>query len=90
MSFFVAHECKQSLSRMGNLFEPLNKKIPWENFRSLLEKVHEKARKSKAEGKPIDVMMMFKVLVLQRLYKLADEQLGFRFATVYHSFAFRA
>jgi len=40
--------------------------------------VHEKARKSNAARKPFDVVLMFKMLVLQTPYNLADEQVGYR------------
>ena len=36
--------------------------------------MHQKTRKSKAGRKPYDVVLMFKVLVLQHFYNLADEQ----------------
>lgn len=48
--------------------------IPWERFRPQLERVHEKARKTNAGRKPFDVVLMFKILIVQTLYNLADEQ----------------
>ena len=44
----------------------------------MLEQVHEKERKSKAGRKPIDVVLMFKALILQTLYNLADEQVEYQ------------
>ncbi|MDD5322846.1 MAG: transposase [Methylococcales bacterium] len=41
-------------------------------FRPDLSRVHDKDRKSKAGAKPIDVVLMFKVLVLQQLHNLSD------------------
>jgi IS5 family transposase len=78
MSFFDADERLKSLSRLGDPLEPLKALIPWEDFRPLLSKVREKERKSNAGRKPFDVVFMFKVLVLQSLYNLADEQLEFQ------------
>lgn len=52
----------------------LNKLVEWENFRTTLAKVREKERKSNAGRKPFDVVLMFKVLVLQHLYNLSDDQ----------------
>jgi len=49
-----------------------------ERLRPLLEPVHEKARKSNAGRKPFDVVLMFKMLVLQTLYNLVDEQVECR------------
>jgi len=78
MSFFSADDRLKSLSRMGDPLEPLKELIPWEQFRPLLKRVHEKKRKSNAGRKPFDALLMFKVLVLQSLYNLADEQVEFQ------------
>jgi IS5 family transposase len=37
--------------------------------------VYEKARKSNAGAKPIDVVLMFKILVLQQLNNLSDDRI---------------
>ena len=52
--------------------------IDWESFRPSLKKVREKSRKSPAGRKPFDDVLMFKVLVLQHLYNLSDEQVEFQ------------
>lgn len=78
MSFFDIDERLKSLSRMRDTLEPLKALIPWEQFRPLLKGVHEKERKSNAGRKPFDALLMFKVLVLQSLYNLADEQVEFQ------------
>ena len=78
MSFFDVDDRLKSLSRMGDPLEGLNALIRWERFRPLLERVREKARKSNAGRKPFDGVLMFKVLVLQSLYNLADAQLEFQ------------
>lgn len=43
----------------------LSARIDWEAFRPELNRIHEKNRKSKAGAKPFDVVLMFKLLVLQ-------------------------
>ena len=62
------------LDELGDPLVGLNAVIDWERFRAELSTVHEKERKSPAGRKPIDVVLMFKVLVLQRLYNLSDDQ----------------
>jgi len=52
----------------------LNTRIEWEMFRSSLERVFEKDTKGPGGRPRHDVVMMFKVLVLQRYYNLSDEQ----------------
>ena len=63
---------------MGDPLVKLNAQIDWEAFRSDLARVHEKERKSNAGAKPIDVVLMFKMLVLQHLYNLADEGIEYQ------------
>ena len=40
--------------------------------------MHEKDRKSKAGAKPFDVVLMFKVLVLQQLHNLSDDKIEYQ------------
>lgn len=77
-SFFDVENRLQSVSKMGDPLERLAATIPWESFRPLLARVHEKERKSNAGRKPIDVVLMFKVLILQTLYNLADAQVEYQ------------
>lgn len=52
----------------------LDKRIDWEIFRSALERAFEKEAQGPGGRPRHDVVMMFKVLVLQRYYNLSDEQ----------------
>ena len=52
----------------------LKELIDWEAFRPTLSLIHKKERKSAAGRKPYDAVLMFKVLVLQHLYNLSDDQ----------------
>ena len=52
--------------------------VDWKLFRPLLEVVRDKEGKSNAGRKPFDVVLMFKVLILQSLYNLSDEQTEFQ------------
>ena len=56
----------------------LNSQIDWEIFRAQLETIRLKERKSNAGRKPFDVILMFKIMVLQSLYNLSDEQAEFQ------------
>jgi IS5 family transposase len=68
----------ESLSRTGDPLEKLLQAIPWEDFRPTLAKLTEKDRKSPAGRKPFDLLLMFKLLILQRLYNLSDHQVEFQ------------
>lgn len=72
--FFDLTDRYQQLDNLGDPLPKLVELVDWEGFRPVLEKVHQKERKSNAGRKPFDVVLMFKVLVLQHLYNLADDQ----------------
>jgi transposase, IS5 family len=68
----------QQLDAGGDPLPKLKKLVDWERFRPELEAVRDKERKSNAGRKPFDVVLMFKVLVLQSLYNLSDEKIEFQ------------
>ena len=59
----------------------LSESIPWEAFRPLLDKGYSQERKSNAGCKRIDPIIIFKMLVLQQLFNLSDEELSFKLMT---------
>ena len=68
----------EQLDNGGDPLVKLNEVVNWELFRRDLEKVRDKDRKSNAGRKPFDVVLMFKILILQSLYNLSDDQLEFQ------------
>jgi IS5 family transposase len=68
----------RQLDAGGDPLPKLKKLVDWERFRPELEAVRDKERKSNAGRKPFDVVLMFKVLVLQSLYNLSDEKIEFQ------------
>jgi len=64
----------EKLTELGDPLVRLNNEIDWEIFRPELNRVYEKDRKSAAGRKPIDVVLMFKILILQRYYNVADDK----------------
>jgi len=72
------HTRFQQLDAGGDPLPRLKKLVDWERFRLELEVVRDKERKSNAGRKPFDVVLMFKVLVLQSLYNLSDEKIEFQ------------
>jgi IS5 family transposase len=75
---FDVEERAAQLTAMGDPLVGLNARINWEAFRSDLNRVHEKARKSKAGAKPFDVVLMFKLLILQQLHNLSDDKIEYQ------------
>ena len=76
--FWDWEDRQNKLNQKKDLLVRLNEIITWETFRPLLEQIHDKPRKSKAGRKPIDVIVMFKLLVLQQLYNISDEELEYQ------------
>jgi len=77
LGFFDADRRLSALSAKGDPLEAINALMPWESFRAEIEAVvltPEEARKSTAGRKPIDAIVMFRMLVVQSLYNLSDEQ----------------
>ena len=76
--FFDMEERSAKLTQLGDPLVGLNAQIDWEAFRGDLKKVYEKARKSNAGARPIDVVLMFKILVLQQLHHLSDDRIEYQ------------
>lgn len=74
-SLFENAQTLESLSKQGNPLEFISGIIDFEMFRPILEEsLHTQERKSNAGRRPIDPVLMFKVMFVQRLYGLSDEQ----------------
>ena len=68
----------EKLSKLGDCLERLNKVISWEMFRPILEEAHKKEERGAGGRPPYDYVLMFKILVLQRLYNLSDDQVEYQ------------
>jgi IS5 family transposase len=68
----------QRIDKAGDPLSKLNQAIDWEMFRPLLEKARRKKKKSNAGAKGFDLVLLFKILILQSLYNLSDEGLEFQ------------
>jgi IS5 family transposase len=79
VSFFDESQRLAALSRLKDPLEELKKHIDFEMFRPILtEALRTAERKSPAGRKPLDVILMFKALIIQRLFNLSDEQLEYQ------------
>jgi len=72
-SFFDESERMTALSKLNDPLETLAAHVDFELFRPILSGVFPREEKT-AGAKPYDVVFMFKILILQRLYKLSDQQ----------------
>ncbi len=70
---------KERLSLLGNPLEAISKVIDFEMFRDSLEaKLLNTNKKNNAGAKPYDVVLLFKILILQRYYGLGDSQVEYQ------------
>ena len=76
---FDKHFAKEQLSELGNPLEAIGKVIDFELFRPILEeKLLNTNKKNNAGAKPFDVVMMFKIMIIQRYYNLGDLQVEYQ------------
>lgn len=73
INLFAEETQLERLSKLGDSLERL-KIIDFESFRPILTDGLKKERKSNAGRHPFDNVMMFKVLVLEKLFNLSDDQ----------------
>jgi len=78
--FFDMSRRLESISAKGDPLELISANIPFESLRAEIEEVTRLKpgdRKSNAGRKPYDAVLMFKILVVQTLYNLSDDQLEY-------------
>ena len=74
VGFFDLDERYRALSAAGDALERLARAVDFELFRPELETALARSDRSKGGRPPYDAVLMFKVLVLQTLYTLSDDQ----------------
>ena len=75
---FDSDERLKALSAAGDPLARLAQVIDFEVFRGDLEAVLSRADRTKGGRPPYDAVLMFKILVLQSLYTLSDDQTEFQ------------
>src|SRR5450756_2796211 len=79
--FFDTNNRLEALSAEGDPLEAIDALVAWESFRETIEAVvltPAAAKKSNAGRKPIDAIVMFRMLILQSLYNLSDDQVEYQ------------
>jgi transposase, IS5 family len=79
--FFDSEKRLAALSAKGDPLEAIDRLVPWESFRTDIEAVvltPDEMRKSSAGRKPVDAMVLFRMLVLQALNNLSDDQVEYQ------------
>jgi len=74
LGFFDESSRLKKLSQLGDSLEKLDKVINWEMFRAILDEVFRKEPKGAGGRPPYDYVLLLKILILQRIYNLSDDQ----------------
>lgn len=72
--FFDFAERQKKLLATRDFLEQINRIVGWEAFRPLLDAALQRSTREKGGRPPHDAVLMFRILVLQALYNLSDEQ----------------
>lgn len=78
MGLFDKENRLEKLNQLGDSLVRLNTVIQWELFRPILTQALRKEPKGPGGRPPYDCILMFKILVLQRIYNLSDDQIEFQ------------
>jgi len=78
LGFFDVTTRYEALSQQGDPLEQLAQVVPWEAFRPALSNVLRRSKRKQGGRPPFDAVCMFKVLVLQALYNLSDDQTDYQ------------
>ncbi len=76
--FFDEENRLAKLTKKKDPLVKLSLMIKWESFRPVIERAMKKETRGYGGRPPYDYIMMFKVLILQRLYNVSDEQMEFQ------------
>ena len=76
--FFDHEDRLELLEKLGDPLPKLERLVDWETFRPELVGLRKESDPHKGGRPPFDVVLMFKVLVLQHFYNLSDEQTEFQ------------
>ena len=66
------------IDKNGDPLTTINETVNWELFRPTLEKASDKGRQSTVGPKGDDVLLLFKIFILQSLYNLSDDATEFQ------------
>lgn len=69
---------QEKLDKQGDPLIKMKRMIDWENFRPIIETSLKEEPKAPGGRPPYDSILKFKMLILQRLYNISDEQLEYQ------------
>jgi len=69
---------RQRLEESKDKLRDLNELVPWAVLRQVLDQLASTERQSKAGRKAIDLLVLFKLLILKQLYNLSNEEVEYQ------------
>ncbi|MEE9357277.1 transposase [Candidatus Vondammii sp. HM_W22] len=81
--FFDHQDRLEFLEQLGDPLPKLERTVGWEAFRVLPGSFYKNSNPSKGGRPPCDAVLMFKMLVLQHLFNLSDDQTEFQIQDSY-------
>lgn len=78
IGFFDESNCLSKLSKLGDQLEKLNRIVDWRMFESILNRVFAKEQKGTGGRPPYSYVLLFKILILQKLFNISDDQAEFQ------------
>lgn len=73
-SFFDESKRLEKISKLGDTLELLNQIVNWDIFRPVLEAAIPRKDNSKGGRPPFDELLMFKTIIIRRLYNLSLDE----------------
>jgi IS5 family transposase len=73
-TFFDEENRTAKISKLGDPLEKLNSIVNWHIFEPVLNEAIPRKEREKGGRPPYDNLLMFKILVIKRLFNLSDEQ----------------
>ena len=77
-TFFSEEKKLDMLNKKGNPLKKLNECINWNIFNRILENTFKKDRKDKRGRPHYNYVMMFKILILESIYHLSDDEMEYQ------------
>jgi IS5 family transposase len=74
INVFDESKRQEKLSKLGDPLERLNGIINWDIFKPILNRVFRKEHEGAGGRPPYSYVMLFKILILQRLFNISDDQ----------------
>jgi transposase len=74
INFLAEDQRLARLSEMGDPLEKVTEAVDWEEFRSELNKTPKEEMRGLGGRPPYDRVMMFKIVMLQQWYEIADDR----------------